>query len=1331
MWDTVECVPTRFLSCISWLLLFFSAFIATAQTNPPPASYVRSYVNDLPDQPLVTVTVTGAVNVACFTIEETLPGPASALSVSSGGTWLPTLGAIRWGPFTNTIATNVSYRVTGMPASYPVNGGAWMDGQWYFSPATTMVPVLPSGGGNVPLPPPQLPAPLFVPPSGSAIPVDVLMGLPGWNFTLLDDTWISGMRTNQNLPQQSAWFASGSSANIGASANALSLSNGTSAVVGITYFTPNTTTPVALGVGDTFKATLKLVLTGVAGTNTAQGLRIGVFNFADSTLSPTRVSADGFSADGQGNGVQGYCLFQNMGTSLKTATPVDIRVRTNFVSATLQGITNDFKSLSGSVVSNNFPGFTAGRQYVLTLTLNRTGVNSLAFSASWLDTVTGGIFLNSATDAAATNFRFDGLAIRSQSAASTATNITLTECKIDYIPQATNAPASTTNAVIYFTLDGSLPTTSSTLYTGAVQLATASVVRARAFATGWAPSAGSVAYYGPLAAPAAAQVARSVNTNTPTAPMVTFNVVPGTNASCVAVTESLPLGLVATNVSAGGNYISSNNVVLWGPFFGTNVQSLSYQAVGQPGIYSVRSSWSVDGVSGGDGTNIVIASTSGSGVPTPPPQVAAPTFAPASGSNVPVNVTISCATPGATIYYTLNGSLPTASSLLYTGAVSLASASTVRAVGFTNGWTPSVASVAYYGPPAAPASAQVSRSVNTNSPTAPVVTFSVVPGASAGCVAVTESLPLGIGAANISAGGNYVASNNVVLWGPFFGTNAQTLSYQAVGQPGTYLTRAAWSVDGVSGGEAVGTNIVVASAPGSGFPTAPLQQPMPMLTPIISSNLPVAVSISSSDPQAQIYFTTDGSLPTQSSTPYTTPLNFSTRTTLLARSFRSGYLPSQLVVGEYSPLLTTNSLMLVRSIVGNGTFLPSIRVTATPSVGVNCYSVTESIAPGLTPSGLAADAVWNPADKTVRWEPYLDHQQRVLTYNLNGPSGTYPLAGQGSFDGYPATVTGATTVTVNAAYSGSPDSSITTCVTQPLIYNLNFNPAPGFLIVDSLLIRFVDKSVIRVRMSRSAAVREVPAAAGASVLRLVCDTAALRRLPTNRIGRVDSINGTLDWGDGTHVAVTQPVMTFQKQYVASGTYTITLSADWTGHTIDLLGSSHATKTDTVTAVTQCNPPVITAQPSNQMVFAGSTVQFSVTATSLYAMTFQWYFNRTNPFIGPIFSTLTLPNVAPQAAGLYSVLITNAFGSVTSSVVSLGVVTPLVTSITRNSNKSVTLNFIGLPNSATRIWVATNLAPPANWQAIYTNNNVGTNGTWQFTDTNASGFPARFYRFSTP
>ena len=51
-------------------------------------------------------------------------------------------------------------------------------------------------------------------------------------------------------------------------------------------------------------------------------------------------------------------------------------------------------------------------------------------------------------------------------------------------------------------------------------------------------------------------------------PVVNFTLTPGANAQCVAVTETLPAGLAAINVSSGGKYLAANNVVEWGPFLG-------------------------------------------------------------------------------------------------------------------------------------------------------------------------------------------------------------------------------------------------------------------------------------------------------------------------------------------------------------------------------------------------------------------------------------------------------------------------------------------------------------------------------------------------------------------------------------------------------------------------------------------------------------------------------------------------------------------------------------------------------------------------------------------
>lgn len=62
--------------------------------------------------------------------------------------------------------------------------------------------------------------------------------------------------------------------------------------------------------------------------------------------------------------------------------------------------------------------------------------------------------------------------------------------------------------------------------------------------------------------------------------------------------------------------------------------------------------------------------------------------------------------------------------------------------------------------------------------------------------------------------------------------------------------------------------------------------------------------------------------------------------------------------------------------------------------------------------------------------------------------------------------------------------------------------------------------------------------------------------------------------------------------------------------------------------------------------------------------------------------------------------------------------------------TVILNLAAVPGSTNRLWATTNLNLPAvQWQMLATN--VATNGFFRFTDTNASGYPVRFYRISSP
>ena len=84
--------------------------------------------------------------------------------------------------------------------------------------------------------------------------------------------------------------------------------------------------------------------------------------------------------------------------------------------------------------------------------------------------------------------------------------------------------------------------------------------------------------------------------------------------------------------------------------------------------------------------------TGGSGEIT----VAAPTFSPVAGTYyAPVQVTLNCATAGASIYYTTDGSDPTAASTLYSAPFTVSATTTVKAIAALDGKTSSVATAEY------------------------------------------------------------------------------------------------------------------------------------------------------------------------------------------------------------------------------------------------------------------------------------------------------------------------------------------------------------------------------------------------------------------------------------------------------------------------------------------------------------------------------------------------------------------------------------------------------------------------------------------------------------
>lgn len=91
-------------------------------------------------------------------------------------------------------------------------------------------------------------------------------------------------------------------------------------------------------------------------------------------------------------------------------------------------------------------------------------------------------------------------------------------------------------------------------------------------------------------------------------------------------------------------------------------------------------------------------------------------------------------------------------------------------------------------------------------------------------------------------------------------------------------------------------------------------------------------------------------------------------------------------------------------------------------------------------------------------------------------------------------------------------------------------------------------------------------------------------------------------------------------------------------------------------------PIIISQPVNQSAILGSTATFSVATIGTKPFFYQWTFNGTNIDYATN-STLSLTNVQLNQSGIYSVLITNIYGSINSSNATLNVYTvPVITSI---------------------------------------------------------------------
>ena len=196
--------------------------------------------------------------------------------------------------------------------------------------------------------------------------------------------------------------------------------------------------------------------------------------------------------------------------------------------------------------------------------------------------------------------------------------------------------SSTDGATIRYTTDGTTPTEISAVYSGAISVTATTTIKAKAFKDG-------------LEASPVASATYTIQCATPT-----FSVEAGTHVGSQSVTISTTYGDIY--YTTDGSTPTTSSTLYSGAITIGTTQTVKAIAV----------------KSGCENSEVASAAYT--------IQCATPTFSPAAGT-VPYNQSVTISTTyGDKIYYTTDGSTPTTSSTLYSGAITIDASKTVKAI---------------------------------------------------------------------------------------------------------------------------------------------------------------------------------------------------------------------------------------------------------------------------------------------------------------------------------------------------------------------------------------------------------------------------------------------------------------------------------------------------------------------------------------------------------------------------------------------------------------------------------------------------------------------------
>jgi pectate lyase len=130
------------------------------------------------------------------------------------------------------------------------------------------------------------------------------------------------------------------------------------------------------------------------------------------------------------------------------------------------------------------------------------------------------------------------------------------------------------------------------------------------------------------------------------------------------------------------------------------------------------------------------------------------------------------------------------------------------------------------------------------------------------------------------------------------------------------------------------------------------------------------------------------------------------------------------------------------------------------------------------------------------------------------------------------------------------------------------------------------------------------------------------------------------------------------------------------------------------------PPSITENPQDQQIFVSQTASFSVLASGTLPLNYQWYYNTNSILTNATSSSITITNAQLTDAGAYSVVMSNAYGVVTSAVAQLSVSIPDPPSIITQPQ-----GLTALPGDTATFTVEAGGSEPLSYQWYYNTNTL--------------------------